>query len=607
MGRRGWRMRFVVGTAVSALLLVVLARRGGFLLDDFNVIGSRWHLARDDGWWSAWMAPHNRHWSTTWFVIHHAALVMGGLRSYWAMAVLSVGSVVLVVVAVRTVMLRAGVRPWLAATWPITLFWWGTAPLAVLWGFDAVFTLAEAAILVVTAMLLPTVAAQGSPSTRRREFALASLLLVGAALQAAVLIASVVVISTWIVAAHSWSDRGRRLSSAIVMVAPALVATAVWWVLHPGGDRVWASIGNEADPYNVAPRWGEGLEMAVAIGRRALSGFLPVPRNGALAVVAAVVVGILVVGAMIVRRRDRAVWPVVIGLPVAAGVLVVAVGVSRVGAEQGPDVSRYVHLPAALLLPAVGCAINDLVTWAGGRGRREACVASGSGRRRAGATPVVAGASVVVWVASLVAVGASRTGDAAGVVRTYAARSRAEIGLLLADPALALVPDATRVSVGTLDLDVGHLRRLEEDGWLIAEPSDDLRLVAEVAARVHVRATAGTGSLGEAPAVGDLAALAASGVGLRVIRGLPTEEGRCLRSSGTPGGDVWQLVLADGESVGVTVVLHWVEPPRRVRVGYVVDGVRGPWRDVSVAPTLELDVLRDMPLVLDIRGAALTC
>jgi hypothetical protein len=70
---------------------------------------------------------------------------------------------------------------------------------------------------------------------------------------------------------------------------------------------------------------------------------------------------------------------------------------------------------------------------------------------------------------------------------------------------------------------------------------------------------------------------------------------------------VWQLVLADGESVGVTVVLHWVEPPRRVRVGYVVDGVRGPWRDVSVAPTLELDVLRDMPLVLDIRGAALTC
>ena len=607
MGRRGWRMRFVIGTAASALLLVVLARRGGFLLDDFGVIGSRWQLARDQGWWTAWMAPHNRHWSTTWFVIHHVALVAGGLRSYWAMAVLAVGSVVLVVVAVRSVMLRVGVRPWLAATWPLTLFWWGTAPLAVLWGFDAVFTLAEAAILVVTATLLPTTAAEGSPSIRRREFALALLLLVGAALQAAVLIASVVVIATWIVAAGSWSDRGRRLRSASVVVAPALVATAVWWVSHPSGERVWASIGNETDPYNVAPRWGEGLEMAVAVGRRALSGFLPVPRNGALAVVAAVVVGTMILGAMVVRRRDRAAWPVVLGLPVAAGVLVVTVGVSRVGAEQGLDVSRYVHLPAALLLPVVGCAIDDLVTWAGGRGRRAACAASRSGRRRTGATSVVAGASVVVWVASLVAVGASRTGDAAGVVRAYSARSRAEIGVLLADPALALVPDATRVSVGTLDLTVGHLRRLEEDGWLSAEPSDDSRLVAEVASRVHVRATEGAGSPGEAPAVGDPVALAASGVGLQVVRGVPVAEGRCLRTAGTPGGDVWQLVLADGRSVGTTVVLHWMELPRRVRVRYVVDGVRGPWRDVSEVRTLELDVLPDALVVLDLRGAALTC
>lgn len=562
-------MVFATAVAVSAAVLLVVASRGGLLLDDFNTLGSRFQYARDHGWWAALNAAHNNHWSLTFFALYATLVQVFGLDTYVPMATLAVSSAVLVVVLVRRVMLLVGTSRGIAAIWPVSLLWWGTASTAVLWGFDAVFTLAEAVVLALVVLL----AREG----RRSTVAAAALVLVGVTLQMSAVIGSLVVLAVWVVAAEGRSLRRARCVRAAVVAAPGLAALAVWSAAPVRRPVLWSALPGEQDAYNVAPELVEGLRYAMAIGRRVLSGFLPVPGGRVVDVAAAIVVGGLLTAAMVRRRHIREAWPVVIGLPAAAVVLVVTIGVTRVGAEQGPAVSRYVHLATALLFPLAGLALSD-VTQSLGRviGRWQP---DGDGRR---ALPA---AVMVLCVGTLIMVGAERTVDAATLLRRLSAASEDRLRALLADPMIELVPGSTRVSHATLDLTVGHVRALGAEGLLSAQTGGS-RVRSDLAVLLHVRPSGPN----------DVSTLA---VGPVAPSTLPTT---CWTSAGDTA-----TTLDVVTERGSTGYVSWSIVPRRLAVRVAVDGTESDWREIVPVSSLEIDGLDGAVVHLRVVGPASTC
>lgn len=559
----------MAAVTLSSCALVVLAARGWLLLDDFNTVGSRLAMARSVGWWPALNAPHNDHWSAGFFAVHMGLVSLFGLDSTVPMAVLAVGSVAVVVVLVRSAMRRVGECSWVADVWPLTLFWWGSAPMAVLWGFDAVFTLAEAVVIGVALLLRDerrwsTTAAAGG------------LLLVGATLQGSVLIGGVVVLVVWVVAGADRAARRVRGVAALATVAPAVLATLVWRLLVSGPAVVWTRLPGEPDPYNVGPRLSEGSGYAVSLGRRVLSGF--VPWSGPLPVVwiSALVVGAGLVRTIVVRRGDRRAWPVIVGLPSAAAVLLLTIGVARVGARQGPDVSRYLHLATALLFPVAGLAVGDLIRAAGRL----------AARYRRSVRGLAGGLLAIAVIGPLVVVGAARTIDAAAVARHYSASSRERIRGILDDPLVDLVPRSMRVGAGTLDLTVGHVVDLGAAG-LVTPAAASLRERAESVVAFHVRRGSADGA--------DLPLLSIVVPGTEV-------PGSCISWSANGRVDV-AVVLEPG----VTGTVTFSEVPRSVSVRATVDGASSQWSRLGRAQHLAIDGVAGATVELRLTGPWSTC
>lgn len=563
---------FGVAVAASACILLSWASRGWLRVDDFNALGSRLELVEQRGLWTGLNAAHNDHWSAAFFALHLALVSVTGLESYLPMAALSVASACAVVAAVRCCLVRLEVNPWIAALWPPVLLWWGTAPLSVLWGFDAVFTLA-AALLLLTALLLDR-------PERWARLTLAASLLAGAALQGAVVVGAVVVVAVGVVSATGRTERRGRMRVGALVVGPSIVATGAWMLWRDRRAVVFSRLPGEIDRYNTPPELVGGLRYAAALGRRVLSGFLPGPVAGPGAWCTAALVAVALASTLVRHRRDPGSSPFVVGLPMTALVLILTIGVTRAGSGQGADVSRYLHLATALLFPLAGLAVSDAVVCLAGRverGRGRGCVGRGQGQARR----AVALVPVAVLLVGLVVVGASRIEDESDLLARRGRETKAVLEAHLADPALGLVPSTTRVSFFTLDMTVAHLRRWGERGWLASRTgTDQVRSTAVL--WVHVRAADGSDAA-------DLPIGPSGG------------SSGCWTSQG--GTRIVAVDLLPGR----TGAVRWSDRPGRLWARVTIGEATTPWRALRSSDVVEVDGVAGVEVELRVTGRASTC
>ena len=337
---RAWRRgdqaalgAFVAVVAAALVYYVTLARRQWFGADEWDFVAGR-----TGGDLADLFRPHNEHWSTLPIIAFRLLWQVVGVRSYLPYLLLIVMLHLAVACLLRTVMRRAGVNPWIATAAATLFVLFGTGHDNILWAFQIGFV--GALVFGLSHLLL---ADHDGPIDRRDVLGLVAGLAglmcsgVGVPMVAAVGLATLV-------------RRGWRL--ALFHVAPLAVVYCVWLATSAGN-----SYSTRAGLGQVARFTGTDLRATFeALGQLPGSGIV----LGAL----------LLVGLALAwwpRLRDdlpaRAAAP---GALLGGAVLFLAItGFGRAGQPlsvltQPWDASRYLHIVAALVLPALAVGLDAI-------------------------------------------------------------------------------------------------------------------------------------------------------------------------------------------------------------------------------------------------------
>ena len=324
---------FLVVAVVSIPILLRLGHDRWFQFDDWDFLASR-----DGGDLGDLFEPHGAHWSTLPIIVYRAEWYLFGLHSYWPYQLMCVLSHLTVVLLVRAVIRRAGVRPWTATAIVVPLVFFGAGEEDVVWGFQINFNLSLAFGLIQ--LLL----ADHDGRVNWRDW-LAVLAGLAALMSSGIGVTMVVVAALAVLVRRGWR-------AAAFQAAPLGVAYLVWHFVIAGDD-----LGNSQSFSGPL----DALRFARTTVAAGFGGLAQVPGLGW-------VLGGLIVGGLVLAWRGRplaqlrkvAAAPAAMAVGAFVFVLVTASG--RVGFSPGIERStRYVHVFAVLLVPVVAIAADAVM------------------------------------------------------------------------------------------------------------------------------------------------------------------------------------------------------------------------------------------------------
>jgi hypothetical protein len=324
-------LAFVVVAVVSIPLLLRLGHDRWFQYDDWDFLASR-----DAGNLRDLFEPHGPHWSTLPILVYRIEWYLFGLHSYWPYQLVCVLSHLTVALLARTVMRRAGVRPWTATAVALLLVFFGAGAENIAYAFQINFNAALAFGLIH--LLL---ADHDGPVDRRDGLGLVAGFL--GLMSSGIAVTMVVVVGLAMLLRRGWRV-------AMLHTAPLGAAYLVWYFAIARDTYASQEVSDPLDALAFA-------RTTIAAG---FDGLAQVPGLGWA-------LGGLIVGGLFVAWRGRpfsevrkiAAAPAALGLGAFVFVLISASG--RVGFAPGIErSSRYVHVVCVLLLPA-GAVAADAV------------------------------------------------------------------------------------------------------------------------------------------------------------------------------------------------------------------------------------------------------
>ena len=326
---------FVAAMVVAVPLYLVRARQW-FFLDDWDFLANRRLTSVRD-----LFLPHNEHWMTVPVIVYRVLWSVVGLR-YAPYELVVIALHLVVAVLLRKIMLRSGVDPWIATAAAVLFVFLGAGRESIVLASDMGFVAALACGLGHLIL-----ADHAGLSDRRDAIGLALGLL-------GLLCSGVAVAMVMVVGLAVFIRRGLR--PAALHTLPLAVVCGVWYVV----------IGHEGyTSYHVTIRH---LQVFV---QTALS--FALSRTGQVWGVGAVLGIVTIVGLVFAwtslsrfEFRARAAAPVALLGGAFAFSLITGYGRVALGATGGAKEGRYVHLLAALMLPAIAFAMDTLMRrWRG--------------------------------------------------------------------------------------------------------------------------------------------------------------------------------------------------------------------------------------------------
>jgi hypothetical protein len=321
---------FVVVLVVALPVLLYLGRERWFRYDEWDFLASRSATSLHD-----LFEAHAVHLTALPILVFRGLWKVFGLESYRPYQFVSVVSHLAVAALVRTVMRRAGVRPWTATAVATLLVFLGSGEENILWAFQITFT---AALAFGLAQLI--LSDHDGPIDRRDWLGLlagfAGLLCSGVA------VTMVIVVGLAVLARRGWR-------AAAFHTVPLGVAFGVWYL----------AIGHEG--FEETASGGDVVGFSRTAIAQAFDGMAQVPFLG-WALGALVVGGCYLAwrGLPVEELRRRAAPPA--ALLIGAFVFIVISGSGR-GVDVA-DATRFTHIFATLSLPAIAVAADAvMVRW----------------------------------------------------------------------------------------------------------------------------------------------------------------------------------------------------------------------------------------------------
>ena len=322
---------------VGAVAIRWIGRDLWFDIDDWGFLAGRSGRELDD-----LLESWNQHWTTVPILAYRALWRAVGINHYWPYQALTIGAHLASACLLRLVMRRAGADPWLATAAATLFVFLGSGNENLVKAFQ--FTFAGSLAFGLAHLVL---ADHDGPVGRRDLVGLGCGLL--GLMCSGISVAMVTVVGLAVLLRRGWR-------AAAVHTVPLALLYGAWW----RGYR-----GDAADQIP-SPTPGDALEFTVDLFVATFRGLGQLPGVGA-----ALAVGGAVGFALLLRREGPAGIRGPLAAPVALAVgsvpLALSIAWGRAGLFGGPPpvAPRYVHLTAALLLPAVAVGLTEL-----GRDRR---------------------------------------------------------------------------------------------------------------------------------------------------------------------------------------------------------------------------------------------
>jgi hypothetical protein len=344
MTREWWAAAAFAAVVVAAVPIYLWSgRHQWFFFDEWDFLAARRATDLHD-----LLRPHNEHWQTLPILVYRALWRLVGLRRYWPYQILTIGLHLTAASLLRTLMRRARVDPWIATAAASVFVLFGAGHENIMWGFQIGFI--GSLVCGLGALLL---ADHDGTVDRRDALSLAAGL-------AALMCSGVGVTMCFVVCLAVLLRRGWR---AAALYAASLAGVFIAW---------WLAFGRGAYE-SPSPSLRDTVEF-VAVGTSNLFAQLgQLPGVG-------IALAILLVGGLVLawgrlpldQLRKQAAAP---GALLAGGVVfLVITAIGRLGpasiairlgvikyATDGARASRYVHLLAAMALPALAVAADAVI------------------------------------------------------------------------------------------------------------------------------------------------------------------------------------------------------------------------------------------------------
>ncbi len=320
---------FALVEAGAFVFYLVLARTQWFFADEWEFLSGRGLNPSD------LLRAHYGHWVAAPIVVYRVLWEVVGLRSYLPYVGVAIVSHLAAAALLRVVMRRAGVRASTATIAASAFVLFGAGAQDVLWAFQITFTGA----LVFGLVQLVLVDHDG-PVDRRDWLAIGA----GAI---AVMCSGVAVTMVIVVGIASLLRRSWRV--AALQTVPLGVVYGAWWLRYSHGEHSFRGTARQIVDWCVTGATG----VFGALGSVRGLGW---------------VLGAMLIGGCVLAVRDKGVdalrgrlaLPAALLLGAAAFLLIAAFDRSGVGASAA-KLSRYLHILAALVLPAVAVAADALL------------------------------------------------------------------------------------------------------------------------------------------------------------------------------------------------------------------------------------------------------
>jgi hypothetical protein len=319
--------------AVAGIVLLWFGRNQWFAADEWDPIARRAIFGGGD---LGLLAPHNEHWSTFGILLYRAHLAIFGLRTYFPLMAVFVGSHLLVAHLLWRVMRRAGADTVVATALAAVYALLGSAGLEVLYAWNVTFSGAVACGLGALLVMSPR------PGWSRRDGAVWLLLV------ASLMFSGVGITMTVVAVLYAWWSRGWRDGLRVVSLPAAVYGL---WIL--GWGRSGVDSGIRTDAIRNLP---EVLWKAITFVFELTTGW-------------GFVGAVIVLGSLVVFvAADRSVWrrPGILAVTCAIGapLFFVLTSLRRYGTfgDDWVKFPRYSYVAFALLLPLVALAVSRVFT-----------------------------------------------------------------------------------------------------------------------------------------------------------------------------------------------------------------------------------------------------
>lgn len=319
---------FGLAVAAAAPVIMYMARRQWFFLDEWDFLAGRDIRSLDD-----LMRPHNEHWSLIPIVLYRVLFRVVGLNHYWPYQLLVVVAHLGAAVLLRAIMRRAGVLPWLATAAATLFAYFGSGRENLEFGFQVTFTGSLA--LGLLALLL----ADHEDEDFGRRDAQAMLCGLASLMFSGIGIAMVVALAVAVLVQRGWK-------ASLAYVVPLGGIFLVWQAVY----------GSTPPATTTAPRpilelaWNTLTGTFTSLGQLRGVGAL-------LAIILLAGTAVAVADTSLEALRAR--YSSVVGLLAAAAWFLLSTGYGRALLSTVPA-NRYLHLTAAMVLPAVAVAATAI-------------------------------------------------------------------------------------------------------------------------------------------------------------------------------------------------------------------------------------------------------